>query len=256
MILMRRKALILITIAILVLGAIGLVWALDGRTADVVVGDAVGAPGETVQVPILVDSQGQLIESFQVNLAYDGVALLTPVGSAGSVPLPAAWVLTINEAASGDFRFLAIDISGTGAIITGDVIKVQFDIAPAASPGPIALSTSLVELSAMDADLLPVNVVDGTVTVTETGLAVNSVVILGLPSEIISVEVTPRTVKGAIGTVQQLTATATLNDGSQQDITGNIIWTSSNPAIATVTVGGKVTIVGVGNTTITGVFTP
>jgi Big-like domain-containing protein/carboxypeptidase family protein len=44
----------------------------------------------------------------------------------------------------------------------------------------------------------------------------------------------------------QLTATARLADGSSRDVTTSAVWTSSNPALATVSASGLVTAVGAG----------
>jgi hypothetical protein len=54
-----------------------------------------------------------------------------------------------------------------------------------------------------------------------------------------------------VGSTQQMTATGTYNDGSTKTLTSGVVWTSSDPTIATVTVGGLVTGVAAGTATIT-----
>jgi len=54
-----------------------------------------------------------------------------------------------------------------------------------------------------------------------------------------------------VGSTQQMTATGTYNDGSTKTLTSGVVWTSSDPTVATVTVGGLVTGVAAGTATIT-----
>ena len=55
----------------------------------------------------------------------------------------------------------------------------------------------------------------------------------------------------AVGSKQQFTATGTYEDGSKQDVTLKVTWSSSDPKIATVSSFGSVTGVQVGNSDIT-----
>ncbi len=65
-----------------------------------------------------------------------------------------------------------------------------------------------------------------------------------------SVTVTPANLRMAGTTVQQLTATGRYSDDSERDVTAEAAWTSSDPAVATVS-GGVVTPAQPGTTTIT-----
>ena len=55
----------------------------------------------------------------------------------------------------------------------------------------------------------------------------------------------------SVGSTQQMTATGTFNDGSTKTLSAGVIWTSSDPTIATVTAAGLVTGVAAGTATIT-----
>ena len=55
----------------------------------------------------------------------------------------------------------------------------------------------------------------------------------------------------AAGVSVQLTATGSYSDGSSQDLSATVTWTSSAPSIATVDAAGKVTGLGVGSATFT-----
>jgi len=52
------------------------------------------------------------------------------------------------------------------------------------------------------------------------------------------------------GSTQQWSAIGAYSDGSRQDITSQVTWLSSNTAVATISSGGLLIVVSVGNTTI------
>lgn len=64
----------------------------------------------------------------------------------------------------------------------------------------------------------------------------------------------PSTLNLNQGATQQMFATGTYNDGSTKNLTSGVIWSSSEPGVATVSTSGVVTGVSVGNTSITGEF--
>ena len=70
-----------------------------------------------------------------------------------------------------------------------------------------------------------------------------------------SIEVTPSALTAAAGTQAQFTATGVFTDNSTQDLTGQVIWASSNEAVATVSNDassrGLATAAGIGSTTVT-----
>jgi uncharacterized protein YjdB len=74
-----------------------------------------------------------------------------------------------------------------------------------------------------------------------------------LPSvtrNLVSIAVTPANPSIAKGAAQQFTATGTYSDGSTQNLTGAVSWSSSNTSVATVTGSGVASGVGVGASTI------
>src|SRR5260370_31350621 len=69
-----------------------------------------------------------------------------------------------------------------------------------------------------------------------------------------SVQVTPTTQALTVGQTAQFTATGTFGNAknpSTQNITSSVTWTSSVPAVATISAAGIATAVGAGTTTIT-----
>jgi hypothetical protein len=76
----------------------------------------------------------------------------------------------------------------------------------------------------------------------------------GNPSGLDSIQVTPATQSLPVGQTAQFTAVGTYgnaNRPSRRDVTSVATWTSSNPAVATVSSSGNATAIGAGTTTIT-----
>lgn len=69
-----------------------------------------------------------------------------------------------------------------------------------------------------------------------------------------SLSLTPANPALALGTTQQLTATAQLSDGSQQNVTASASWTSGTPAIASVNSSGLATAASQGQASINASF--
>jgi len=65
-----------------------------------------------------------------------------------------------------------------------------------------------------------------------------------------SITVTPANPSIPLGTLQQFTATGTFSDGSTQDITGTVAWSSSKSGVASITASGLATGLNLGSTTI------
>jgi hypothetical protein len=78
------------------------------------------------------------------------------------------------------------------------------------------------------------------------------------PAVVTSIQVTPTTPSYANGLSAQLTATAIFSDNSTQDLTTQVVWTSTNTAAATVSnsagTQGALQTVGVGTATLTAAF--
>ena len=67
---------------------------------------------------------------------------------------------------------------------------------------------------------------------------------------LVSIAVTAPSLSIAKGTSEQFTATGTFSDGSMQNLTSSVTWSSQTTSVATVTSGGMVTAVGSGTSNI------
>ena len=98
----------------------------------------------------------------------------------------------------------------------------------------------------------------GTATVSATSGGVTGVTTLTVTdATLVSIDVTPADPSIADGTTQQFTATGVYTDGSTQDLTTEVTWSSSNEAVATVSNAadskGLATAVGAGSTTVSAI---
>ena len=96
-----------------------------------------------------------------------------------------------------------------------------------------------------------------TITATEPGTGVNDATTLTVTAAtLVSIAVSPAATEVGVGGTQQLVATGTYTDASQQDLTDQVTWSSGSPGTATVSnAGGSeglVTGVAIGSATITG----
>ncbi len=69
-------------------------------------------------------------------------------------------------------------------------------------------------------------------------------------TSLVSLTVTPATSSIVGGTTRQLSALGTFSDGSTQDLTASVAWSSSNTSVATIASSGLATAIAAGNTTI------
>lgn len=96
--------------------------------------------------------------------------------------------------------------------------------------------------NASDSDSSPAGLVTalspGQVTLSgihiETGIKSSADAVITILDPLISIEVTPRDRRIEVGESKSMTATATLADGQQRDITDQVVWASSAPRILSV----------------------
>ena len=101
---------------------------------------------------------------------------------------------------------------------------------------------------------LAVSAAAGTTTVTASDPASSvsgTTQLTVTPADLVSIEVTPTNPSIALGTGKQFTATGTFTDGTTQNLTAALTWSSADTAIATINTSGLVASVAVGATTIT-----
>jgi hypothetical protein len=98
---------------------------------------------------------------------------------------------------------------------------------------------------------LATGVAPGTSTVSATlnGVSGSTQVTVSTAS-LASIALTPASPRIGQGATQQFTATGTFTDSTTQDLTGQVTWASSNPAVASISATGLATAVAPGTSTI------
>ena len=95
----------------------------------------------------------------------------------------------------------------------------------------------------------------GTVTISATSGSISGTTSLTVTSATAtSLAIAPTNASLALDVSQQFTATATFSDGTSQDVTNVVSWSSRNSSIATITVSGLATAKNLGTTNIAAAF--
>ncbi len=93
-----------------------------------------------------------------------------------------------------------------------------------------------------------------TITASLNGGSASSVVTIS-PAELVALTLSPQTPTNYIGEAVPFTATGIMTDGTSEDFTTRVTWTSHDPAVATIASTGVATPLATGATTITATFT-
>jgi trimeric autotransporter adhesin len=121
-------------------------------------------------------------------------------------------------------------LTATASFTDGSTQDMTSSVLWAVSPPSVATvtSTGLIHALAL-----------GSASITATAVSVRGTDTLTVSEPtLVSVAVTPPNPSVPKGNTQQLTATASFTDGSTQDITNAVAWTSSSPSVATVSGNG------------------
>ncbi len=144
---------------------------------------------------------------------------------------------TIAKGETQAFTATGTYTDGTTPDLTGTAAWTSSDPTIASIPASGGLATGL----------LP-----GQVTITATVGSVSATATLSVtPPEVVSLAIAPANPSRAAGETVQLQATGTLTDGTTQDVTAAVTWSSDTPAVATISAGGLATALSVGTATLT-----
>ncbi|MGA8216584.1 MAG: Ig-like domain-containing protein [Candidatus Sulfotelmatobacter sp.] len=172
------------------------------------------------------------------------IAVLNSVSATDAVAVVAPTLNSISIAPSGGSIPLGGNqqLSAIGTYNDGSTQDLTSSVQWFSS-NPIILSFSSAGLAAADSL--------GTVTVTATLGTISATSLLQVnPPVIVSFSVAPSNNVIALGAHQQLSVIATLSDGTTQDMTTSVSWSSADPSIANVSNQGLLLAEQVGQTTI------
>lgn len=111
-------------------------------------------------------------------------------------------------------------------------------------------STTNINVATIGLSGVATGIATGSTTVSAALGSVQGSTTLNVTPSLVSIQVNPQNPSTPVGAVQSFTATGTFSDGSQQNLTASVSWTSSTPAVATIAPNGIATGVGSGQTTI------
>ena len=116
----------------------------------------------------------------------------------------------------------------------------------------VTWNSSSTAVATISSSGLATGVATGSTTIQATSGSINGSTGLTVtpPPTLVSIAVTPANSSVAAERTLQFTATGTYSDGSQQNLTSSVSWTSTNTAAATISTTGLATGVATGSTTI------
>ncbi len=198
------------------------------------------------------------------------IFVLSLNGSSGTLtmvpgsPFPAggspAAIATFGAAADPNATLVSLAVTPTTATLTGDFATQQFTVSGTYSDGTTRFLTASATWSSSDATVATVSnvagtagivtaVKQGTATITATmGSVSGSAILTVLPPTLLGISIAPFNPSVPIGLTLQFTATGTYSDGSQQDLTNSVTWSSD---YCTITSGGLASGVSIGSCAIT-----
>lgn len=209
------------------------------------------------------------------NSQRDVTALVAwTTGDTAVVDVNAAGLALAKKQGSTKITAKLDTVAGTSDLTVTPAVLTQVDVSPELASIPMGADVQLVatgtfsdqstqdlvnvQWSSADNAIATVNasgvvkgVAAGNVTITaQAGGLSDATSITVTPATLVSIAVTPTEPSLAKGTSQQFSATGTFTDGSTQDITAVVTWTSEKPGVATVDALGFVKTLAEGTTVI------
>ena len=198
----------------------------------------------TSSVPTIANvSAAGLATSAQVGSTVIAATSGAISGSATLTVTPATLVsISVTPVAPAVAKGLRQQFTASGLFTDGSTQ----DLTPSA-----AWSSSADAVATIDAAGLATGVNTGTATISAAvGAVVGQTSMTVGPAVLVSIAVTPAEASVALGTIQQYGATGTYSDGSTQDLTSSVTWSSSAISVATIENAGLAFSTGAGTTTI------
>ncbi|HEY6006727.1 MAG TPA: DUF3443 family protein [Geobacteraceae bacterium] len=172
-------------------------------------------------------------------------------GGGGSTPVPRMLVaITVSPANPSVSQVTTQQFRATGTYSDGTTQDLTASVAWKSS------NTGVATISATG---LATPVGPGTTTITAASGNISGATVMTVTSAtLVSIAVTPAAPNIAVGATAQFAATGTFSDNTTQDLTTQVTWSSSAPAVATISnapgSNGLATAVGAGTATITATF--
>ncbi len=208
-------------------------------------------------------SQQNLTSSVTWTSSSTSVATITGAGLATGVAAGSSTIQAVSGAITGSTSLTVTPPTLTSIAVTpanpsiGIGATQQFTATGSYSDGSqqsltnsVTWSSSNTAAATIGSTGLASGVATGSTTIQAVSGSINGSTTLTVTKTLASIAVTPTTPSIAKGGMQQFTATGTYSDGSQQNLTSSVTWTSSSTSVATITGAGLATGLAAGSTTI------
>ena len=206
--------------------------ALTGRFSDATTQDLTAQAAWRSGTPLVAGvSSGGLVTAAGLGLSVI-TATVDDISASTSVTCTAAQLQTIHVAPQG--LSLAVGLTrsftATGLYTDSTSQDLTAQLTWSSSDGGVAsVSNASGEIGLVRASS------EGTTTISATnGTLTGDAVLTIAPAMLVSLQLSPVLVSLASGLTQQLSARGTFSDGSQRDVTAQVSWVSSAPAVASV----------------------
>lgn len=194
------------------------------------------------------------ISSFgQVTGQSAGKATIT--AQQGSVSGTAALVVessalssvTVTPATATVAEQTATQLNAVGTFADGSTQNLTSSVSWTSTPASVATVSNASPTKGLAAGVAP-----GTATIAALFAGLTGAATLTVTNATLnSITVAPSDPSISLGGTQQFTATGNFSDGTTEDLTAQVTWTSSDVSVATISAGGLASTAGKGSTTIT-----
>jgi RHS repeat-associated protein len=220
----------------------------NGNAAVATVAASVIIPAGTLSAPVAVNALTP--GATQVTASVNGTSAVSTVEVTPPPPVvstlePAA--LTLPKGTPGVLRVMLTRAPNIATTVT--LVSSNPSVASVPPQVNVAAGALFAEFPATANS-------EGVATVTATlngGSATSSLTVA--PPEVVTLTLSPKPASAYIGEPEPFTATATMTDGTTQDFTTRVTWTSSNAVVATIASTGVASALSEGETTITATWT-
>jgi len=206
----------------------------------------IAAGAVSAQIPVTAVSPGSTVVTASVNGTSAAATVeVTPPPPAVSALEPA--MLSLPKGTPGTLR---VTVSRAPNVAT-PVALVSSDPAFASVPPQVNIPAG-----ALFADFPVMANAPGQATITASlnGGSASSVVTVG-PAELANLTLAPQAPTRYVGETVAFSASGLMTDGTTEDFTSRVTWSSSSPAVATISAGGVASALAAGQTTIRASYT-
>jgi RHS repeat-associated protein len=206
----------------------------------------IAAGAVAAQIPVTALTPGNTVITASVNATSATATVeVTP-----PPPVVAALTPETLSLAKGTPGTLRVTVSRAPNAVT-PVALVSSDPAIASVPAQVNIPAGALFA---DFPVMPNAAGQASITASLNGGSAASTVTVG-PAELVSLTLAPQAPARFVGETVTFGATGTMTDGTSEDFTSRVTWSSSVPAVATINAAGVASALGAGETTIRAAYT-